>query len=498
MNLDFEACYRAVSSRDPRFDGRFFTGVRSTGVYCRPVCPARTPLARNVEFFPHAAAAEAAGYRSCRRCRPEACPGTRDWDVHGDLVARALRLIADGAADEHGIAGVARRLSVSERHLHRLFIDRVGVGPLAVARTRRAQLALQLLDQTDLPVTDIAYAAGFASLRQFNASMQQAYGRTPTQLRGGVRRTRGTGLTLRLGLRSPYDATGVLGYLRPRAIPGVEEVRDGAYRRTVATPRGPAVLELRPGPDHVRLRLSGGDTRQLATVVARARRLLDLDADPAAVADALASDPVLAPLVADRPGLRVPGAYDGFELAVRALLGQQVSVAAATTLAGRLVGRLGPVLDEPDEALTRLFPTADVVAGGDLDGLGLTGKRVQALRALAAAVADGAVRLDGDADPVETVVALRRLPGVGPWTAAYIALRALRDPDALPVGDLGLRKALARAGVASSPAALSARGETWRPWRGYAALHLWTSLADPARPVDHSVSMIAIPKERAS
>ena len=485
-SLDFEACYRAVGSRDPRFDGRFVTGVRTTGVYCRPVCPARTPLARNVELFPHPAAAEAAGYRSCRRCRPESMPGSRHWDARADLVARALRLIADGAVEstageaEGGVAGLAKRLHVSERHLHRSFVAELGVGPLAVARTRRAQLALQLLDQTALPVTEVAYAAGFASLRQFNATMQELYGRTPTQLRDG-RRPLGAGLTLRLSLREPYDGAAILDYLAGRAIPGVEEVTGGSYRRVVATRGGPAVLELRPVGGAAVLTLTGGDARQLAAVVARSRRLLDLDADPAAVAAALGDDPALAGLVTRRPGLRVPGAYDGFELAVRALLGQQVTVRGASTLAGRLVAAVGTPLPQPVGTLAYAFPTADAVAAADLSGLGVPQRRLDALRALAAAVADGQVRLDGADDPAETRQRLLALPGVGPWTVDYLALRALRDPDAFPAGDLGLQRAAALLGLPATPAGLARYSERWRPWRAYAALHLWTSLSPDKR-----------------
>ena len=336
--LDPDACYRAVASRDARFDGVFVTGVRSTRIYCRPVCPARTPLRRNVEFFSHAAAAEAAGYRSCRRCRPESSPGSPHWDVRADLVGRALRLVADGVADDGGVRAVATRLAVSERHLHRLFVAELGAGPHAVARTRRVQLALRLLDETDLPVADIAFAAGFGSLRQFNAVISALYGRPPTALRAdrGAATANGA-LTLRLRHRPPYDADALLGWLAARAVPGVEEVAGGILRRIVAGPAGLAVVEVEPRDGGVELRLPIGDPRHLGAVVTTARRVLDLDADPIAVGEVLAGDPRLAPLVAARPGLRVPGAWDGFELAVRAVVGQQVGLAAARAVLGRLV-----------------------------------------------------------------------------------------------------------------------------------------------------------------
>ena len=468
MNLDFDSCYRAVRSRDPRFDGRFFTAVTSTDIYCRPICPARTPLAANVRFYTHAAAAEAAGFRACRRCHPEAAPGSPEWNVRADLIGRALRLIAEGAADEGGIGGVgglAARLGVSARYLH------------------RAQTARLLIDQTNLPLTTISGAAGFTSIRQFNETMRASFGCTPTALRRrGPAASGGGGLTLRLPYRPPLDAAALLSYLGHRAVAGVEEVVDGRYRRTVALPRARGVVELEPlaDADVVLLRLCLDDLRDLGPLVQRCRRLLDLDADPAAIGAALGADPLLAPLVAARPGLRVPGAVDGFELAARAILGQQVSVAGARTLAGRLVAALGAPLAAPRGALTHTFPTPDRVAGADLGGLGLTGRRIVALRALARAVTEGGVALDRGADWERTVACLRALPGIGPWTASYIAMRALGDPDACPVADLGLRRALERRGLAGAPTAVAARAEAWRPWRAYATHHLWASLALPS------------------
>ncbi len=520
--LDFDACYRAIAAKDARFDGRLFTAVTSTGIYCRPICPARTPQRKNVRFFRHAAAAEAAGFRPCRRCRPELSPGDPGWDVRADLVGRALRLIDEGAVDEYGVAGLARRLHITERHLHRLFVAELGAGPLPVARTRRLLLAKQLLTETSLPIGDVAFAAGFGSLRQFNATMKDAYGFAPGDLRrsvqppgfpGGSRGlagsaraangTRGTDppsgtppagtggeaggaatspatLTLRLHYRPPYDAAGLLEFLAARAIPGVEQVDVSAYTRTV--PGG--TITLTPEADHIRLSVAVTDTRRLARIVARCRRLFDLDAEPDAISAALGATP-LAPLVAKRPGLRVPGTFDGFELAVRAVVGQQVSVAGARTLLGRIAARAGEPVREATgggegtvaspgspaggSGPARLFPTPERLAEADLTGLGLTGRRTATLQALAERVAGGEIDLDGGQDPAEAVAALLDVPGIGPWTASYIAMRALHDPDAWPSGDLGLRRAMAALAIGEDDI------ERWRPWRAYAALHLWSS-----------------------
>ena len=538
MVLDFDLCYRAVVARDPRFDGRFFTGVTSTGIYCRPICPARTPARHNMRFFPHAGAAEAAGFRACRRCRPEASPGSPDWNARADLAARAVRLIADGYADEHGISGLARRLAVTERHLRRLLLAEFGTTPIALARTTRLQTARRLLAETDMPVTEIAFASGFASVRQFNASFREAYGRPPTALRARAPRPRqrpahgtrpgvppaagvrvldgqgrdgegpdeqdtaglgphrdtagGTWLTLRLACREPFDGRSLLRFLAARAIAGVEEVAHGRYARTVRVPGGSGVVELVPPPAAgggdgrgaaagwangaqvlLRVRLTG--LRGIGQVVSRCRQLFDLDADPQAITAALAADPALAPLVAARPGLRVPGAYDGFELAVRAVIGQQVSVPAASTLTGRLAARHGTRLAGaagPAGPLSVLFPRPADLADTDLAGLGLTTARQATLRALAAACVAGRLNLDPGTDPEETAARLEELPGVGPWTVAYILMRT-GDPDAFPGSDLGLRRAMERLGIEPG------RAGRWRPWRAYAALHLWAALAGP-------------------
>ncbi|HEV2377175.1 MAG TPA: AlkA N-terminal domain-containing protein [Streptosporangiaceae bacterium] len=519
MALDFDTCYRAVLARDARFDGRFFTAVTSTGIYCRPVCPARTPARRHVRFFPHAGAAEAAGFRACRRCRPETSPGSPEWNARADLTGRAVRLISDGYVDEHGVAGLASRLAVTERHLRRLLVAELGAGPLALARTTRLQTARRLLAETAMPVSDIAFASGFASIRQFNASFTESYGMSPSALRSrphhpGAGAAEGTWLTLRLACREPFDSGTLLGFLAARAIPGVEEVSATRYARTVHAPGGPGVVELviPPAPGarggsasngvgrglrQVVLRVRLQRLRGVGQVVARCRQVLDLDADPVAIAAVLGADPVLAPLVARHPGLRVPGAYDGFELAVRAVLGQQVSVASARTLAGRLAAGYGTPLalaavDGPSGAapasrpagkrlahpevaetgrrpqVRLLFPRPEDLADADLTGLGLTTSRQVTLRALAAAVATGRLTLDHGADPEEAAARLAELPGVGPWTVAYVLMRAVGDPDAFPATDLGLHRALARLGVTPKHA------QHWRPWRSYAALHLWT------------------------
>ena len=473
MHEDFDRCYRAVQGRDKRFDGRFVTAVRTTGIYCRPSCPAQTPKQENVTFFPHAAAAAAAGYRACKRCRPDAAPGSREWDVRADLAARALRGIESGVIDEEGVPGLARRLAVSERHLHRILVAEIGVGPLALARTRRAQTARMLIEHTELSLSTIAFSAGFASIRQFNDVMRAEFGCPPSELRRApVARGESVGaLTLRLQHRSPYAVEPLLNWLAGRAIAGVEECEPGAYRRVI----GSGVVELRPVPEagHVIARIDVDDLTNVAALVARCRRVLDLDADPVAVDEALGTDPLLADSVRRHPGIRVPGAVDGFELAVRAVLGQQVSVRAARTFAARLVERCGKPLDAARGTLTHAFPTADAVAGVDLDGLGLTGGRVRTLRALATEVAAGRLMLEPLADRDETRGRLAEVPGIGPWTVEYIAMRALGDPDAFPATDLVLKRALA--------SAANDRTDAWRPWRAYAAMHLWNSIPEESK-----------------
>jgi len=481
MDIDFDTCYRAIQSRDARFDGRFFTAVTSTGIYCRPICPAQTPQSRNVRFYPSAAATEAAGFRVCRRCRPDVAPQSHDWNIRADLAGRTLRLIAEGAVDTDRISGLARRLAVSPRHLHRELLAEVGAGPLALARTRRTQTARLLIDESGMPLSEIAFVAGFGSIRQFNDSMRAAFGCNPTDLR---RRTEpvpaGRGeITLRLRHRMPFDAGSLLTYLGRRAVPGVEQVADGCYRRTVAVGRSAGTIELEPvaGKAMVRLRLRLDELRDLALVVQRSRGLLDLDVDPATVSEVLGADPVLAPVVTARPGLRVPGTVDGWEIAVRAVLGQQVSVAAARTLAGRLAWALGTPLAEPERMLTHLFPRPEAVAEADLSTLGITRARADTLRGVAGAVARGEIALDRGVDREEVEGRLIALPGIGAWTASYIAMRALGDPYAFLPGDLGVRRAAEQLGLDPNPRRLEAYAERWRPWRAYAVLYLWESLS---------------------
>jgi len=470
VHEDFDGCYRAVSSRDSRFDGRFVTAVRTTGIYCRPSCPAQTPRRENVRFFARAAGAAAAGFRACKRCRPDAAPGSRDWDVRADLAARALRGIESGVVDTDGVPGLARRLAVSERHLHRTLVREIGAGPLALARTRRAQTARMLIEHTSLPLTTVAFSAGFASVRQFNDVMREEFGAPPSELRRAptaAGESTGT-LTLRLALRTPYADAPLMRWLAARAVPGVEEVDEEGYRRVIDG----AVVEVTPraGDGHVVARIDIDDVGRVGGLVSRLRRLFDLDADPASVDAVLGADPMLAASVMRRPGLRVPGAVDGFELIVRAVLGQQVSVAAARTFAGRLTQRCGTALETPRGSLTHSFPSAAQMVAADLTGLGLTSARVATLRAVAQAVCEG-LTLEPTADRDSTRAALLALPGIGPWTADYVAMRALGDPDAFPADDLVLRKVLGKsAGVLA---------EAWRPWRAYAAMHVWAMSTEP-------------------
>ena len=491
--LDPERCYRAVASRDARFDGWFFTAVRTTGIYCRPSCPARTPLARNVRFFTTAAAAEAAGFRACRRCRPDAVPGSPAWDVRADVVARAMRLIADGEVERSGVPGLARRLGYSERQLGRLLVAELGVGPLALARAQRARTARILIETTDLPMADVAFAAGFASIRQFNDTVQEVFATTPTGLRAR-RRGRDAGapgwVTLRLAARAPYDAAEVLLFLGAHAVPGLEEWDGTTFSRVLDLPHGPAVVRLSPAADGgpaVTARLQLAELRDLAAAVTRCRRMLDLDADPVAVDEALGADPALAAVVAGAPGRRVPTSPDAAELAFRAVLGQQVSIAGARTLTARLLLATGTPLPEPAGTLTHAFPRPQVLAEADLSAIGLTGARRRSIAALAAALADGSVELDPGADRDEAEAALRAVPGVGPWTAALIALRGLADPDVWLPGDLALRRSLAALGSSDADAATR-----WRPWRSYAVMHLWAlavpSLFRPTPTLDRSAS----------
>lgn len=480
MHRDFEACYRAVRSKDSRFDGVFITGVFSTGIYCRPSCPVITPRRKNVGFFPTAAAAQAAGLRACKRCRPDSSPGSPEWDIRADLAGRAMRLIADGAVDREGVGGLARRLHVSERHLHRTLIEELGAGPQALARAGRAQTARLLIETTDLNFSEIAFASGFASIRQFNETLKKVFAATPTELRAKTDpKTHTAGeIVVRLPYRAPFTSGPLFSFFGQRAIEGVESFDGTTYSRTLGLAYSAGVVSLEPKDGSVEARLRLEDLRDLPAAVQRCRRLLDLDADPVAIGEVLTSDPLIGPRVRMSPGVRVPGAVDGFELAVRAILGQQISVAGARSLAARVVAALGKPLTSPVAELTTLFPDPETMAEADLSGLGITGARQRSLRALATALADGRVVLDAGTDRDRSRHELLQLPGIGPWTAEYIALRALGDPDAFMATDLGVRHAFKAAGIEDKIEDYSRR---WRPWRSYAQQYLWTSLVKEKR-----------------
>jgi AraC family transcriptional regulator of adaptative response / DNA-3-methyladenine glycosylase II len=500
MQLDAARCYRALAARDGRFDGRFFVGVRTTGIYCRPVCPARTPLLRNVAFYPSAAAAAEAGFRPCRRCRPETAPGTPAWEGTSATVTRALRLVADGALDERDVDTLAQRLGIGERHLRRLFRRHLGASPVALAQTRRLHFAKRLIDETDLPMTEVALASGYRSLRRFNAAVRDAYEMAPTALRRAARGRRGRRawsegsdrghLSLRLAYREPIALPPLFDFLARRAVPGVEHVTVDTYRRVLEiddTAVCIAVID-EGTPGAITLRVPAAAAASLGRIVAAVRGLFDLDADPQTIADALGRDALLAPILAREPGLRVPGAADGHEIAVRAVLGQQVSVAGARTLTARLAARFGrrqhdARTDAHDGAdpLCRAFPGPAALAEADVAAIGVPARRAEAVRTLSRAVADGALPLSPGTDPETTREALLAIPGIGPWTAEYIAMRALREPDAFPGGDLVLRR-MAAAGAAAIPErALVARAEAWRPWRAYAVVALWRAAATAPR-----------------
>ncbi|TDY03027.1 DNA-3-methyladenine glycosylase II [Mycolicibacterium litorale] len=485
MYDDFDRCYRAVQSKDARFDGWFVTAVLTTRIYCRPSCPVRPPFARNVRFYPTAAAAQAAGFRACKRCRPDASPGSPEWNVRGDVAARAMRLIADGTVDRDGVTGLAERLGYTTRQLQRILQAEVGANPLALARAQRSQTARVLIETTDLPFSDVAFAAGFSSIRQFNETVRATCDSTPTALRGKARRrfgspTAGAGtLALRLPLRRPFAPEGVFGHLAASAVPGVEEFRDGAFRRTLRLSRGNGIVSLTPRDDHIACVLHLDDLRDLSSAIARCRRLLDLDADPEAVVDALSADPDLTALVTKAPGQRIPRTVDEAELAIRVVLGQQVSLKAARTHAARLAVHYGRPISDPQGGLTHVFPTVHELADIDPGHLAVPRSRQRSVVGLVAALASGAVRLDPGCDWNEARLQLTALPGIGPWTAEVIAMRGLGDPDAFPVTDLGVLTAARHLDLPDAARALAAHSERWRPWRAYATQHLWTALDHP-------------------
>ncbi|HUP35503.1 MAG TPA: AlkA N-terminal domain-containing protein [Candidatus Limnocylindria bacterium] len=482
MDLDPDACYRAIATRDARFDGRLFIAVKTTGIYCRPICPARTPKRENLVFYPSAAAAQEAGFRPCLRCRPETAPDLGVWRGTSNTVSRALALIEKGGLDGADVEALAERLGVGERQLRRLFRRHLGASPIAVAQTRRVLLAKHLIHETRLPMSEVALAAGFGSIRRFNETFQRLFGRAPSTLRrGGAAPTGPTGeVVILLPYRPPYDWPAMLAFLRARAIPGVETVTRDGYARTIEIGGAHGTVAVRPTAlNALRATIQFPQLSALPTIVARLRRVFDLVADPEVIGAHLAEDPALAPLVAARPGLRVAGAWDGFELAVRALLGQQITVTAAVGLAGKLVATYGKPLTgaiRGFDGLTHVFPGPERLAEDDLSGLGLTRARAAALGSLARAVIADPELFGPRRSLDEAIVKLRALPGVGEWTAQYIAMREMREPDAFPAADIGLMRALAdRKGRRPSPAALLARAERWRPWRAYAAQHLWAS-----------------------
>jgi AraC family transcriptional regulator, regulatory protein of adaptative response / DNA-3-methyladenine glycosylase II len=487
LNLDHEACYRVFAARDPRFDGRIFIGVRTTGIYCRPICPARTPKRENVSFYPTASAAQEAGFRPCLRCRPESSPDLGAWRGTSNTVSRALTLIAEGVLDGEAIDAVARRLGVGERHLRRLFKQHLGASPIAVAQTRRVLFAKQLIVETTMPLAEIALASGFGSVRRFNATFQALYNRAPRDLR----RYRGTnsecsaavGITLTLPYAPPYDWDAMVRFLAARAIAGIEVVEESkVYRRSIAFDGAQGIIAVEPDGDRYGLKVTIRFPRveYLAAIVERVRRVFDLRADPLAIGKHLSADRFLAPLVVRRPGLRVPGAWDGFEIAIRAVLGQQIPVPAARKLAAKLVSAYGDPSDTAlTEGLAHTFPTPARIAHADLSALGMPAVRAAALSSLAAAAAvDGC--LFSPRESLEAAIAkLRSLRGIGEWTAQYIAMRALREPDAFPAADIGLMRAMSKLdGKRPSASTLLARAEAWRPWRAYAAQHLWSADAD--------------------
>jgi AraC family transcriptional regulator, regulatory protein of adaptative response / DNA-3-methyladenine glycosylase II len=487
VDLENAACVKAILSRDTRFSGRFFVGVVTTRVYCRPGCPAPLPKPKNMRFYAYAAAAEDAGFRPCRRCRPETAPGSPVWDGTSATVSRALKRIFDGDGHE-SVEALSERLGLGSRHLRRLFAEHVGASPASLQRTHRVHFARRLLDETSLPIAQVAFAAGFESVRRFNDAIRATFRRAPRELRRdsrGRERAPTTGmsekaLTLKLPVRPPFDATALFSFLGDRALPGVEAVRGHAYSRTIESGGRVGVMTVSHdvSQDFLQLSLNFSPGRDLLDLVRRAGRIFDVDADPLAIGDVLGRDPLLAPLVAARPGLRVPGAWDPFEIAVRAILGQQISVRGARTLAGRLVEAFGrPLPARSEDGLTHVFPAPAVLAAADLSRIGVPRARAHAIRELARAVHMRKLELAAPRGLDDLEQRLCALPGIGPWTAQYVALRAFGEPDAFPAGDLGLRRALEAAGSSADLPALRARAASWSPFRAYATLHLWNSLS---------------------
>ncbi|MFJ9175322.1 AlkA N-terminal domain-containing protein [Streptomyces sp. NPDC102360] len=486
MHTDTDRCVRAVQAKDTRFDGVFFTAVVTTRIYCRPGCPVVPPKPRNMRFYPSAAACQQAGFRACKRCRPDTTPGSPEWNRRADLTARAMRLIGDGVVDREGVPGLARRLGYSARQIERQLLAELGAGPLALARAQRAQTARLLIETTELPLSEVAFASGFASIRAFNDTVREVYALSPTELRTRVPQGRASTpgvLALRLPFRRPLNPDNLFGHLAATGVPGVEEWRDGSYRRTLRLPHGHGIATLTPPgaptTTYVACRLILTDQRDLTVAISRCRRMLDLDADPVAVDDQLRTDPLLAPLVDKAPGRRVPRTVDEAEFAVRAVLGQQVSTAAARTHAARLVLAHGEPVDDPEGGLTHLFPSPKDLASLDPESLALPRSRRTTLTTLVRQLADGELTLGPESDWEEARARLGELPGFGPWTIEAIAMRALGDPDAFLPTDLGMRRAAQELGLPNTPAALTARSAAWRPWRAYATQYLWATDSHP-------------------
>jgi AraC family transcriptional regulator of adaptative response / DNA-3-methyladenine glycosylase II len=477
--IDEEQGYRASASRDARFDGQFILAVRTTGIYCRPSCPAIMPKRRNVVFFSTAAAAQQAGFRACRRCLPDSVPGSPEWNLRADLAGRAMRLISDGVVEREGVPGLARRLGYSDRHLTRVLTAELGAGPLALARAHRAHSARLLIETTALPLADTAFAAGFASIRQFNDTIRAVFATTPTGLRTAAQRRTTPPppgkVTLRLPYREPLDYDGLLTFLAARSIPGVESIVDGAYGRTMRLAHGVGTAWLTPTGSHIDCTLSLTDMRDLGSAVSRLRRLLDLDADPGAVGEVLGADPALEASVRKNPGLRLPGSVDGAEIVTRALTGQQITVAAARTALSTLADTLGEPLSTPDGPLTRLFPTPTAIAEHGATVLRGPRRRIDTILTVNAALASGELDVHVGADPDELSHTLQQFSGVGPWTAGYVLMRVLGAPDVLLTGDVAMRKGAANLGLPATPEGLAEHGNRWRPWRSYAGLHLWSA-----------------------
>jgi AraC family transcriptional regulator of adaptative response / DNA-3-methyladenine glycosylase II len=501
MYQDVERCVRAVQSKDERFDGWFFTAVVTTRIYCRPSCPVVPPKVENMRFYPTAAAAQHAGFRACKRCRPDASPGSPQWNQRADLVARAMRLIADGVVDAEGVPGLARRLGYSVRQIERQLVAELGAGPLAIARAQRAQTARVLIETSAVPLAEVAFAAGFSSVRTFNDTVREVFAQSPSELRrraagppasrrpGSSAGTPATTLSVRLPFREPLCPDNLFGHLAATAVPGVEEWRDGAYRRTMRLPNGPAVIALTPHPRYIGCQLVLSELRDLSTAISRCRRMLDLDADPVAIDELLSADEVMAPLVAKAPGRRVPRTTDAAEFAVRAVLGQQVSTGAARTLTGRLVTAHGVPVNDPAGGLTHLFPDSAALAGLDPGQLAMPRARRTAVTTLVSALASGEVDLGIGSDWHVARAQLSALPGIGPWTVEAIAMRALGDPDAFIPTDLGVQAAARALALPRATAALTARSAAWRPWRSYAVQYLWAT-------GDHAINRL--PSERTS